>query len=67
MLFLYKYIFLYLYIQLLVTFSSQFIARNAGAVIHTHSKNAVMATLLFPGKEFVLSHLEMIKVYFYFI
>ncbi|XP_073996570.1 methylthioribulose-1-phosphate dehydratase isoform X1 [Rhodnius prolixus] len=36
-------------------------ARNAGAVIHTHSKNAVMATLLFPGKEFVLSHLEMIK------
>lgn len=36
-------------------------ARNAGAVIHTHSKSAVMATLLFPGKEFKCTHLEMIK------
>lgn len=35
--------------------------RNAGAVIHTHSKAAVMATLLFPGKEFKCTHLEMIK------
>uniref|UniRef100_A0A1B6EYI9 Probable methylthioribulose-1-phosphate dehydratase n=1 Tax=Cuerna arida TaxID=1464854 RepID=A0A1B6EYI9_9HEMI len=36
-------------------------ARNAGAVIHTHSKAAVMATLLYPGKEFKCTHLEMIK------
>lgn len=36
--------------------------RNAGAVIHTHSQKAVMATLLWPGKEFRCTHLEMIKV-----
>ncbi|XP_065223419.1 methylthioribulose-1-phosphate dehydratase [Planococcus citri] len=36
-------------------------ARNAGAVIHTHSKTAVLVTLLYPGKEFRLSHFEMIK------
>ncbi|KAJ8869689.1 hypothetical protein PR048_028683 [Dryococelus australis] len=36
-------------------------ARNAGAVIHTHSKHAVMATLLYPGREFKVTHLEMIK------
>jgi len=36
--------------------------RQAGAVIHTHSKAAVMATLLYPGKEFKVTHLEMIKV-----
>lgn len=35
--------------------------RNAGAVIHTHSPNAVMATLLWPGKVFRCTHLEMIK------
>uniref|UniRef100_A0A1A9ZGU6 Class II aldolase/adducin N-terminal domain-containing protein n=1 Tax=Glossina pallidipes TaxID=7398 RepID=A0A1A9ZGU6_GLOPL len=35
--------------------------RNAGAVIHTHSQNAVMATLLWPGSEFRCTHLEMIK------
>lgn len=35
--------------------------RNAGAVIHSHSKSAVMATLLYPAKEFQVSHLEMIK------
>jgi methylthioribulose-1-phosphate dehydratase len=34
--------------------------RNAGAVIHTHSIHAVMATLLF-DREFTVSHLEMIK------
>lgn len=34
--------------------------RNAGAVIHSHSIHAVMATLLFE-KEFTISHLEMIK------
>ncbi|BES93566.1 Probable methylthioribulose-1-phosphate dehydratase [Nesidiocoris tenuis] len=36
-------------------------ARNAGAVIHSHSKSAVLATLLYPGKEFRVTHLEMIK------
>lgn len=36
--------------------------RAAGAVIHTHSKHALLATLLFPGTEFRCSHLEMIKV-----
>lgn len=35
--------------------------RKAGAVIHTHSKSAVMATLLYPGKEFRITHQEMIK------
>lgn len=35
--------------------------RGAGAVIHTHSPKAVMATLLWPGKEFRCTHLEMIK------
>jgi methylthioribulose-1-phosphate dehydratase len=39
-----------------------FAARQAGAVIHTHSKAAVLATLLYPGKEFRVTHLEMIKV-----
>ena len=34
--------------------------RGAGAVIHSHSIHAVMATMLFPG-EFAVSHLEMIK------
>ncbi|OAD59304.1 putative methylthioribulose-1-phosphate dehydratase, partial [Eufriesea mexicana] len=35
--------------------------RNAGAVIHTHSKFAVMVTLHWPGNEFRVTHLEMIK------
>ncbi|KAK3103996.1 hypothetical protein FSP39_023511 [Pinctada imbricata] len=35
--------------------------RGAGAVIHTHSKSAVMATLLYPGTEFKITHQEMIK------
>ena len=34
---------------------------DAGAVIHTHSKAAVMATLLYPGSEFIITHQEMIK------
>lgn len=42
-------------------FMCAFRARGAGAVIHTHSKSAVMATLLFPGKEFSITHIEMIK------
>jgi hypothetical protein len=33
-------------------------------VIHTHSKTALMVTLLYPGKEFSCTHLEMIKVLF---
>jgi len=42
-------------------FMCAYTARNAGAVIHTHSKAALMATLLFPGTEFKCTHLEMIK------
>ncbi|XP_019880863.1 methylthioribulose-1-phosphate dehydratase [Aethina tumida] len=42
-------------------FMCAYLQRNAGAVIHTHSKSAVMATMLFPGKEFKCTHLEMIK------
>lgn len=42
-------------------FMCAYTARNAGAVIHTHSKSALMATLLYPGKEFKVTHLEMIK------
>eukprot|EP00058_Branchiostoma_floridae_P022745 XP_002608235.1 hypothetical protein BRAFLDRAFT_87901 [Branchiostoma floridae] len=34
---------------------------GAGAVIHTHSKAAVMVTLLNPGKEFRITHQQMIK------
>ncbi|GAA5985022.1 hypothetical protein JCM5350_003317 [Sporobolomyces pararoseus] len=35
--------------------------RDCGACIHTHSQHAVMVTLLWPGKEFRISHQEMIK------
>ena len=34
---------------------------GVGAVIHSHSPKAVMATILFPGKEFRVSNLQMIK------
>uniref|UniRef100_A0A1B6EEA1 Class II aldolase/adducin N-terminal domain-containing protein n=1 Tax=Clastoptera arizonana TaxID=38151 RepID=A0A1B6EEA1_9HEMI len=43
-------------------FMQAYIERKAEAVIHTHSKAAVMATLLYPGKEFKITHQEMIKV-----
>ena len=36
------------------------VLRGAGAVIHSHSMNAMMATLLFQT-EFAVSHLEMMK------
>jgi methylthioribulose-1-phosphate dehydratase len=42
-------------------FMNAYLMRNAGAVIHTHSKHAVMATLLYPGIEFRITHQEMIK------
>ncbi|XP_042895226.2 methylthioribulose-1-phosphate dehydratase [Parasteatoda tepidariorum] len=35
--------------------------RNAGAVIHSHSKSAVLATLAYPKSEFVITYQEMIK------
>ncbi|XP_074604410.1 methylthioribulose-1-phosphate dehydratase [Brevipalpus obovatus] len=35
--------------------------RNAGSVIHAHSINAVLATLVVQGNEFKISHQEMIK------
>lgn len=41
-------------------FMSSFELRNAGACLHTHSQNAVLATMLF-DKEFRISHVEMIK------
>lgn len=42
-------------------FWNAFEKRNAGSCIHTHSQNAVMATLLWPGGMFEISHQEMIK------
>uniref|UniRef100_A0A3Q0SRG3 APAF1 interacting protein n=1 Tax=Amphilophus citrinellus TaxID=61819 RepID=A0A3Q0SRG3_AMPCI len=42
-------------------FMNAYTMRGAQAVIHTHSKAAVMATLLYPGKEFRVTHQEMIK------
>jgi methylthioribulose-1-phosphate dehydratase len=42
-------------------FWEAFDLRDAGACIHTHSQHAVMATLLWPGREWRVSGLEMIK------
>ena len=41
-------------------FFNAFKIRDAGACIHTHSQNAVLATLMF-DKEFRITHQEMIK------
>ncbi|KAI0064085.1 Methylthioribulose-1-phosphate dehydratase [Artomyces pyxidatus] len=41
-------------------FWNAFDLRDAGSCIHTHSQNAVMATLLWPGDVFRISH-QMIK------
>ncbi|KAM6133302.1 LOW QUALITY PROTEIN: methylthioribulose-1-phosphate dehydratase [Phoenicopterus ruber ruber] len=42
-------------------FMNAYTMRGGSAVIHTHSKAAVMATLLYPGSEFSITHQEMIK------
>ncbi|KAF9516515.1 hypothetical protein BS47DRAFT_1376005 [Hydnum rufescens UP504] len=42
-------------------FWNAFDLRDAGSCVHTHSQNAVMATLLWPGEVFEISHQEMIK------
>ncbi|TFK23067.1 Methylthioribulose-1-phosphate dehydratase [Coprinopsis marcescibilis] len=42
-------------------FWNSFTLRDAGSCIHTHSQHAVMATLLWPGEVFKISHLQMIK------
>lgn len=56
------YFFLILRYNLAFTSHVTFLSSpGAGAVIHTHSKAAVMATLLFPGQEFKITHQEMIK------
>eukprot|EP01114_Cavostelium_apophysatum_P010816 TRINITY_DN24940_c0_g1_i1.p1 TRINITY_DN24940_c0_g1~~TRINITY_DN24940_c0_g1_i1.p1 ORF type:complete len:242 (-),score=21.87 TRINITY_DN24940_c0_g1_i1:40-765(-) len=41
-------------------FFNAYLMRDAGAVIHTHSQNAVMVTLLY-DKDFRITHQEMIK------
>jgi len=42
-------------------FWNSFNLRDAGSCIHTHSQHAVMATLLWTGPVFTISHQEMIK------
>jgi methylthioribulose-1-phosphate dehydratase len=42
-------------------FWNSFDLRDAGSCIHTHSQHAVMATLLWTGPVFTISHQEMIK------
>lgn len=42
-------------------FWNSFQLRDAGSCIHTHSQHAVMATLLWTGPVFTISHQEMIK------
>jgi methylthioribulose-1-phosphate dehydratase len=38
-------------------FWNAFDLRSAGSCVHTHSQHAVMVTLLWPGREFRVSHL----------
>ncbi|KAG9084084.1 Methylthioribulose-1-phosphate dehydratase, partial [Ceratobasidium sp. 392] len=42
-------------------FWNAFDLRDAGSCVHTHSQHAVMATLLWEGEVWEVSHLEMIK------
>ena len=42
-------------------FMNAYKMRNAGAVLHSHSQNAVLATMLC-GSELRITNLEMIKV-----
>ncbi|CAD5120522.1 DgyrCDS9087 [Dimorphilus gyrociliatus] len=42
-------------------FMNAYRLRNAGAIIHAHSAAAVKVTLITPGYEFKISHIEMIK------
>lgn len=42
-------------------FSYLMMISGAGAVIHTHSKHAVLATLMYTGREFRIKYQEMIK------
>eukprot|EP00211_Chloroparvula_japonica_P001951 CAMPEP_0119142844 /NCGR_PEP_ID=MMETSP1310-20130426/33378_1 /TAXON_ID=464262 /ORGANISM="Genus nov. species nov., Strain RCC2339" /LENGTH=469 /DNA_ID=CAMNT_0007134419 /DNA_START=27 /DNA_END=1436 /DNA_ORIENTATION=+ len=42
-------------------FFNAFKMRDAGAVLHSHAQEVALITLLFPGKEFRISRLEMIK------
>ncbi|KAG8758674.1 Methylthioribulose-1-phosphate dehydratase [Ceratobasidium sp. 428] len=42
-------------------FWNAFDLRDAGSCVHTHSQHAVMATLLWEGDVWEVSHLEMIK------
>ncbi|BFZ15839.1 hypothetical protein BsWGS_18879 [Bradybaena similaris] len=46
-------------------FMNAYTMRNAGCVIHTHSKAAVLATQLYTGTEFRITHQEMIKDDYY--
>ena len=51
-----------------ISCSQAYELRDAGAVIHSHSLNAVMATILDPeASEFKVTHLEMIKVQIFLI
>lgn len=42
-------------------FMKAYTLRNAGAVLHSHSVHTMMATLLFEGSHFEITHLEMMK------
>lgn len=42
-------------------FMAAYRLRDAGSVIHSHSINAVLATLIFDGPQFMITHQEMIK------